>query len=178
MQSIHCCMLLCPFQNSVRYMQFDVEMINLQLPILYCKSKHCERVSFPPSVHQGYVGFFHFGYEIKHLTIYGKLMCNEEKRWTFLFGVSLIKSWHVVLKIFKSYTYLCKTYNVALAVLTRMAYLQGINVFLNYENNFQFLHDRSWISPWIKSISNELDITCHLFVSQLSGHCDVIANLL
>ena len=40
----------------------------------------------------------------------------------------------------------------------------------------EFLHDRPWISPWIKSISNELDITCHVFVSQLHGHCDVIAN--
>ena len=39
-----------------------------------------------------------------------------------------------------------------------------------------FLHDRPWISPWIKSISNQLDITCHVFGSQLSGHCDVIAN--
>ena len=41
-----------------------------------------------------------------------------------------------------------------------------------------FLHDRPWISPWIKLISKELDITCHVFVSQLSGHCDVIANQL
>ena len=41
-----------------------------------------------------------------------------------------------------------------------------------------FLHDRPWISPWIKSISNELDITCHVFASQLSGHCDVIADRL
>ena len=41
-----------------------------------------------------------------------------------------------------------------------------------------FLHDRSWISPWIKSISNELDITCHVLASQLPGHCDVIANRL
>ena len=39
-----------------------------------------------------------------------------------------------------------------------------------------FLHDRLWISSWIKSISNELDITSHMFASQLSGHCDVIAN--
>ena len=30
----------------------------------------------------------------------------------------------------------------------------------------------------IKSISNELDITCHVFASQLSGHCDVTANRL
>ena len=41
-----------------------------------------------------------------------------------------------------------------------------------------FLHDRPWISPWIKSICNELDITCHVFASQLSGHCDVIADRL
>ena len=39
-----------------------------------------------------------------------------------------------------------------------------------------FLHDRPWISPLIKSISNELDITCHVFASQLSSHCDVIAD--
>ena len=41
-----------------------------------------------------------------------------------------------------------------------------------------YLHDRSWISPWIKSISNELDITIHVIASQLSGHCDVISNRL
>ena len=34
------------------------------------------------------------------------------------------------------------------------------------------------IIAWIKSISNELDITCDVFVSQLSGHRDVIANRL
>ena len=45
-----------------------------------------------------------------------------------------------------------------------------------YDN--QFLHDWPWVSPWIKSICNELDITCHVFLSQLSGHCDIIANRL
>ena len=44
--------------------------------------------------------------------------------------------------------------------------------------NYVFLHDRSWISPWIKSISNELDITSHVIASQLSGCCDVINNRL
>ena len=44
--------------------------------------------------------------------------------------------------------------------------------------NIRFLHDRSWISPWIKSISNELDITIHMIASQLSGHCDIISNRL
>ena len=34
------------------------------------------------------------------------------------------------------------------------------------------------ISPWIKSISNELDITIHMISSQLSCHCDVISNQL
>ena len=47
-----------------------------------------------------------------------------------------------------------------------------------YTYNRPFLHDRPWISPWIKSISNELDITCHVFASQLSGHFDVITNRL
>ena len=41
-----------------------------------------------------------------------------------------------------------------------------------------FLHDRPWISLWIKSISNKLDITCHVWTSQLSGHCDTIGNRL
>ena len=31
-----------------------------------------------------------------------------------------------------------------------------------------FLHDRPWISPWIKSISNELDIIIQVMASQLS----------
>ena len=45
--------------------------------------------------------------------------------------------------------------------------------------SYMFLfHDRPWISPWIKSISNELDITIHMTASQLSGHCDVINNRL
>ena len=40
------------------------------------------------------------------------------------------------------------------------------------------LHRRLWISPWIKSISNELDIAVHELTSQVSGHCDVISNRL
>ena len=35
-----------------------------------------------------------------------------------------------------------------------------------------FLHDRPWISPWIKSISNELDVICHVFAS----YCLVIVT--
>ena len=35
------------------------------------------------------------------------------------------------------------------------------------------LHDRPWISPWLKSIHNELDISIHVIASQLSGNCDV-----
>ena len=41
-----------------------------------------------------------------------------------------------------------------------------------------FLHDRPWISPWIKSISNDLYIIIHVITSQLSGHCDVLSNRL
>ena len=40
------------------------------------------------------------------------------------------------------------------------------------------LHDRPWISPWIKSISIELDIIIHVIASQLSRYCDVISNRL
>ena len=41
-----------------------------------------------------------------------------------------------------------------------------------------FVHDPLWISPWIKSISHELDIIIHVITSQLSGHFDVISNRL
>ena len=44
--------------------------------------------------------------------------------------------------------------------------------------NTYFLYDRLWISPWIKSIPDELDISIHMIVSQLSGHRDVISNRL
>ena len=44
--------------------------------------------------------------------------------------------------------------------------------------DWYFLHDRPWISPWMKSISNELDIIIHLIASQLSDHCDIISNRL
>ena len=39
-------------------------------------------------------------------------------------------------------------------------------------------HDWMWILPWMKLISNELDVTLHMLVSQLSGHCDIIINRL
>ena len=42
--------------------------------------------------------------------------------------------------------------------------------------HYNVSHDRSSISPWIKSISNELDVTFHVPASQLSGHCDLISN--
>ena len=42
----------------------------------------------------------------------------------------------------------------------------------------RFLHDRPWISLWIKSIPNELDITIHVIASQLSRYCDIISNRL
>ena len=52
-------------------------------------------------------------------------------------------------------------------------------IFLRFHMQYtNFLHDRLWISPWIKSISNELDITCQVFTSQLCGHYDVIASRL
>ena len=35
----------------------------------------------------------------------------------------------------------------------------------------EFLQDRPWISPWTRSISDELDISFHVLASQLAGHC-------
>ena len=52
------------------------------------------------------------------------------------------------------------------------------NTLSNEQKNRFFLHDRPWISPWIKSISNELDITTHVIASQLSHYCGVISNRL
>ena len=44
----------------------------------------------------------------------------------------------------------------------------GFLVMMNcFERHLIFLHDRPWISPWIKSISNELDITIHVIALQL-----------
>ena len=39
-----------------------------------------------------------------------------------------------------------------------------------------FLHGRPWTSPFIKAISNELDIMFHALASQLFGHCADIGN--
>ena len=50
------------------------------------------------------------------------------------------------------------------------------NVPIYFQNRF-FTHDRLRISPWIKSMPKELDITFHV-LAQLSGHCDVIINWL
>ena len=47
-----------------------------------------------------------------------------------------------------------------------------------YYREYNFLHAKPWISPWIKSISNELYIIIHLIASQLSGHFDVNSNRL
>ena len=57
-------------------------------------------------------------------------------------------------------------------------YCRRIIVEEMWTNYDYFFHDRPWISAWIKSISNELDITFHVLASQLCGHCDVISNRL
>ena len=41
-----------------------------------------------------------------------------------------------------------------------------------------FLYDRLCISPWIKSISNNLNIIIHVIALQLLGYCDVFKNWL
>ena len=42
---------------------------------------------------------------------------------------------------------------------------------------WHILHDRPWITPWIKSISNELDVIFHVRTSQRHVNCDVITNV-
>ena len=44
--------------------------------------------------------------------------------------------------------------------------------------NYDYIHDRPWISPWIKLIFNDLDVTFHMFESKYSGNCDIISNWL
>ena len=46
------------------------------------------------------------------------------------------------------------------------------------DKDLPFLHDRLWISLWIKLISNELDFIIHVIASQLSRHSDIISNRL
>ena len=48
--------------------------------------------------------------------------------------------------------------------------LYAIRCYMKYR---VFLHDRPWVSPWIKSISNEFDIAIHVIASKLSIDCDV-----
>ena len=43
--------------------------------------------------------------------------------------------------------------------------------FCEFKEWSKFLHDQPWISPWIKIMSNELDIIIHVIASQLSIHC-------
>ena len=38
----------------------------------------------------------------------------------------------------------------------------------NLIDSLDFLHNRSWISPWIRLLSNKLDIDFHIIVSQYS----------
>ena len=69
---------------------------------------------------------------------------------------------------------LCKGYSTQLA-----GSVFNVTIFLpNINRCNRSLHERPWISPWIKSISNELNITFHVLASQLSGHCDVISHRL
>ena len=70
-----------------------------------------------------------------------------------------------------------RTNNVKLVVFMLLTWL-SVQLTIPVRNNLILLNDRSYISPWIKSISNVLDINCHVFASQLFGHCDVIANRL
>ena len=57
-------------------------------------------------------------------------------------------------------------------------YWHGLNSIPARISNFRTRPTVKKISPWIKSTSNELDITFHVIASQLSGHCGAISNRL
>ena len=53
-----------------------------------------------------------------------------------------------------------------------------LNITAHIDIRWTIFRDRPWISPCIKSTSNEWDIPIHVIASQLPGHCDVISNRL
>ena len=115
---------------------------------------------------------------------------NEiEQRGLFRLKFWLSSNWVISHVLFiEHHTILWSTTNqTGLCCTVFLEFLKFLAMFLfacSYENtsipttNFFFLHDRLWISPWIKSISNELDVIIHVIASQLSPYCDVINNRL
>ena len=78
-------------------------------------------------------------------------------------------------------TWLCNQTQTSNQSSMRWHRITGDLVFVGYALKFDFLHDRPWISSWIKSISDELDITSvrfHVLTSQLSFNCDIIRDRL
>ena len=70
---------------------------------------------------------------------------------------------------------------ICLMPVLALDWLQSIEY---VSRNYCFLNKRSWILPWIKSISSELDIIIHVIMSQLSFivmssaiDCDVIGRM-
>ena len=64
----------------------------------------------------------------------------------------------------------CKQWNTKRAI-------QDKNTMENDKAKILFLHERPWISPWIKSISNELDITIRVtIVWSLGRHQNSIST--
>ena len=58
-----------------------------------------------------------------------------------------------------------------------MCNVNGVPIATTNKSTFVvFLHDRPWISPWIKWIFKELDITYDVTASKLTRYCDVISN--
>ena len=61
-------------------------------------------------------------------------------------------------------------------VVQKVGNEQAKNIYVS--NSQLFYNDRPWILPWIKAISNKLDIIIHVIALQLFDHCDVIHNRL
>ena len=92
--------------------------------------------------------------------------------------IIMIKDWQGLTTSYQLLTHLstnCVLTNVlcvCIKVVLKMRYI-GTVLYV-----YLFIHHRPWIWPWIKSISNELDIITHAIASQLSGDGDVISNRL
>ena len=83
-----------------------------------------------------------------------------------------IVTWCQLLHVMCMARLLIKRFICILCVCTFPSLKQNIytvHIWLSYTTGLEY---QWW---WIKSISNELDITIHVIESQLSGHCDVIS---
>ena len=97
------------------------------------------------------------------LLCYDSWQCNDLIHWYRYITYTILLNKNVLLKVKD---------NLLACTLVRSPWQW-------MEKSEIFLHDRPWISPWIKSISNELDINIHVIVIVTSSAIvfDVISRM-